>query len=348
MRINKKTALNAEYKLMLVDDDEGIIDSISAYLERNGYDAFGITSPLEGLEELKRNKYDLLILDYFMPLLKGDEFVAKLREFDKDLYVILLTGHTDLAPPLETIKAFDIQAYCEKSPRLDQLLLLIESGIKSINQIRTINQKADELSDAYSTLKASYLETIGALRLAVEMKDEYTRGHSDRVSRYSVLIGEKFGLDAGEIETLRISGLLHDIGKIGISEEILLKKSRLTEDEFEAIKTHPRKGMVILSAVSAFSKATEYVGCHHERIDGSGYPQGLTGDKIPLGARIISVADAFDAMVSDRNYRPKRTKADALEIIRQERGLQFDAAVADCFLKTAEEDPDSIDEILNT
>lgn len=495
MRLNQKLALRNGYKLMLVDDDEGIVDSLSAFLRRSGYDVYGVSSPLEGLEELKRNKYDLLILDYFMPFIKGDEFVARLRKFDRDLYVILLTGHTDLAPPLETIKALDIQAYCEKSSRLDQLLLLIESGVKSINQMKEImkfrdglnnilvslpevfqlkpidylldiilirmqtisksgnsfilvdspskngfsaeksmfkgsgwfggaedplkklspemletvgrarrnceavvtdggvvlplpganavqgvayvsgrleqdskkllelfisqaavslhnamlhsmlDKKTDELTTAYSTLKSSYLETIEALRLAVDTKDVYTRGHSDRVSRYAELIGRKLGMDADDLEVLRISGLFHDIGKIGLSDRILLKDSELNDDELAEMKKHPEKGVMILSAVSAFTKVTDNVGSHHERIDGLGYPDGLAGGDIPFGARILSAADAFDAMRSDRQYRKRIPKDVAIEQLAQGKGTQFDKEIVDCFIGIDKEAPESINNI---
>lgn len=347
MRLSQqKLAFKDEYKIMLVDDDKGIVDSLSAFLTRSGYDVSGVSSPVEGLEELKRSKYDLLILDYLMPLIKGDEFVSRLREFDRELYVILLTGHADLAPPLDTIKALDIHAYCEKSPRLDQLLLLIESGIKSIKQMKDLRKKSDELTAAYSTLKSSYIETIEALRIAVDTKDVYTRGHSDRVSKYARLIGEKLGMSAEDLETLHIGGLFHDIGKIGLSDDILLKDSTLSEQEYIEMKKHPLKGMAILSAVSAFAQAMNIVGGHHERWDGSGYPNRLAGGQIPLGARIISVADAFDAMVSDRQYRKKMSKAHAINQLLQGRGTQFDKDIVDCFIGINQENPELINGIL--
>jgi len=496
MRIKKrKAALFSDYKLMMVDDDEGLLDSVSAFLERNGYDIVGLANPLEGLEELKNEKYDLLILDYFMSPIKGDDFVAKLREFDRDLYVILLTGHKDLAPPLSTIKAFDIQAYCEKSSRLDQLQLLIESGIKAISQMRKIrsyrdgldhmlttlpeiyqlkpldeilssvlthimtlvqsedafilidglkgeehiiykgsgifdvspndiaktidaelleaisvaktsrvsyptehgivlplvsinnliqgviylagiieddnknllkifvnqvaasiqnahlhsvmDRQAEELANAYSALKSSYVETIEALRLAVDTKDVYTRGHSDRVSMYARLIGARLGMTESELEDLRIGGLFHDIGKIGTSEEILLKTTKLTEEEFEEIKKHPAKGAMILSSISAFTKIKNIAGCHHERVDGRGYPGGLTENEIPFEAKIICVADAYDAMMSNRQYRPKLTQSVALEQLKKGRGTQFDQKIVDCFLSILEECPEETNMIIN-
>jgi len=489
MRIKKvQPSLSSDYKLMIVDDDEGLIDSISTFLVRSGYDICGFSNPLEALETLEKEKYDLLILDYFMSPIKGDDFVSRLREFDRDLYVILLTGYKDLAPPFATIKAFDIQAYCEKSHRLDQLLLLIESGIKSISQMRRITKYRDGLDNiltalpaiyqlepladiidailaqiqiltassdafilidgingeeraiykgigtfdtppakidafdpafleaigrakasrtalwtddgiilpiisingllegviyideekeddkkyllevfasqvaaliqnaylheklalAHSNLKSGYVETIEALRLAVDARDVYTRGHSDRVSMYAQLIGRKIGMRDEDVEDLRTGALFHDIGKIGISDEVLLKNTSLTDEEFAEIKKHPAKGVLILSAMSAFEKIKHIVGSHHERIDGHGYPVGLAGDEIPLGARIICVADAYDAMTSDRQYRQKLLQSVAVDQLKKGRGTQFDGNIVDCFISVIEEAPDEVDAILNS
>ena len=208
------------YKIIAVDDEMGIVDSLSIFLKRSGYDFTGVTDPMEAIERVKQEHFDLMILDFIMTPLHGDEVVEEIRKFDKDLYILLLTGHKDLAPPLETIRRLDIQGYCEKSDKFDQLLLLIESGIKSISQMNEIKRINEELSDTYEQLEKAYLESIEVLRYTVEAKDPYTRGHSDRVSEYSVLIGEKLGLSEEELKTLRIGGLFHDIGKIGIPDAI--------------------------------------------------------------------------------------------------------------------------------
>ena len=222
---------NKEYKIIAVDDEEGILDSLQVLLKRTGYNLVGVTDPVEAIERVKNEHFDLMILDFIMTPYHGDQVVEEIRKFDKDLYILLLTGHKDLAPPLETIKRLDIQGYCEKSDKFDQLMLLIESAIKSIAQMREIRRINNELSNAYDELEKAYLEIVETLRYAVEAKDTYTRGHSDRVSRYSVLIGEKLGLSKEQIKTLEIGGLFHDIGKIGIPDSILLKESKLTGKE---------------------------------------------------------------------------------------------------------------------
>ncbi len=494
MRKNRQGELSNEYKIIAIDDEQGILDSVQSLLNRNGYNCIGFTNPMEGLEEIRNNHYDLLILDYFMQPIHGEQVVEEIRKTDSELYILLLTGHKDLAPPISTIKSLDIQAYCEKSDRLDQLQLLIESGIKSISQMRTIqkfrdglqsilgsvpkiyqlqpigsileeiliqllpmansadafilvddipgieqaqgrksyksifkgigkynvnideftelldhklmeaigrsrtemrviiqpdgiifplgdetnaaigaiyvssidadeaiklleiyarqaassinnaflhslvNTKNEELNNTYAQLKTRYMDTIEVLRLAVDAKDEYTRGHSDRVSFYAKKIGEKYGLPEDDLEKLRIAGVFHDIGKIGTADDILLKNQTLEKAEYEEIKRHPIKGAMILSAVSMFQDIVPIVRHHHEHVDGKGYPDGLRGEEIELHARIISVADAFDAMMSDRHYREHLSLEDTKRQMIDGAGTQFDASIVKAFIEALDTD----------
>lgn len=196
-----------------------------------------------------------------------------------------------------------------------------------------VNMKNEELSRTYDQLKLRYMDTIEVLRQAVDARDIYTRGHSDRVAQYAMMIGKALGLSPDELETLRIGGIFHDIGKIGTFDDILLKTDRLTEEELKEIQKHPLKGARILSAVSMFRDVVPVVKCHHERIDGKGYPEGLRGDSIPLLARIISVADAFDAMLSDRAYRTRLTLGEAKQQLLNGSGTQFDSHIVSVFLE---------------
>lgn len=488
--MRKKSQANSTgFKILGVDDEIGIVESLSVIFERSGFDFTGIIDPLEAIERIKSEHFDLLILDFLMYPIHGDKVVERIREFNNEIYILLLTGHKDLAPPLETIKALEIQGYCEKSDRFDQLLLLVESGVKSISQMRTIkkfrdglnrilqavpriyqlqpidsiledilteimplvdskdafilvddtteiiegnksifkgigkykaeieffmdmlspnimesigqariskqvvrldkslilplinefhmaigviyvessniedglklleiysnqaassinnaflhslvNMKNEELNKTYDQLKLRYMDTIEALRLAVDAKDIYTRGHSDRVAYYSTKVGFKLGLSVQELETLRISGIFHDVGKIGTADDILLKTDRLDEKEFIEIKKHPLKGARILSAVSMFKEVVPIVKCHHEKVDGTGYPEGLRGGEIPLMARIISVADAFDAMMSDRLYRSKLNLSEAKEQLISGAGTQFDESIVKVFINMIDGD----------
>ena len=335
------------YKIIVVDDEMGIIDSLSIFLKRSGYEFTGVTDPLEAIEKVKNEHFDLMLLDFIMTPIHGDQVVEEIRKFNKELYILLLTGHKDLAPPLETIKRLDIQGYCEKSDKFDQLLLLVESGIKAISQMNLIKEINTELKDTYDKLERAYMESIQTLRYTVEAKDSYTRGHSDRVSEYSVLIGKYMELPEDELKTLRIGGLFHDIGKIGVPDSILLKTDKLTDDEYSEIKNHPTIGAHILSTATIFKDLIPIVKHHHEKYDGTGYPGKLKGEDIPLLARIASVADTFDAMTSKRTYR------DALPIdtvkaeINRCKGTQFDPKISDVFIDILNNHYDEVLDIQN-
>lgn len=337
----------SDYKIIAVDDEVGILDSLSIFLRKSGYNFTGVTDPMEAIEKVKQEHFDLMILDFLMIPIHGDQVVEEIRKFNKELYILLLTGHKDLAPPLETIKRLDIQGYCEKSDKFDQLLLLIESGIKSIEQMRVIQNINDDLKEANEKLEQAYMESIETLRLTVEAKDVYTKGHSDRVSEYSVLIGKKLGLSERDLRILKIGGLFHDIGKIGVPDTILLKDAKLTDDEYSQIKNHPSIGVHILSTASIFSDLIPIVKHHHERYDGRGYPSRLAGEDIPYLARIAAIADTYDAMTSKRPYRDALPLDRVKEEFLNNLGTQFDPELGKLFLDILENHYDEILEIQN-
>lgn len=344
--LSKETEKESKnYKIIAVDDEIGIIDSLTVFLRHSGYTLVGCTDPYEAIEKVKNEHFDLMLLDFMMAPIHGDTVVEEIRKFNNDLYIILLTGHKDLVPPLETIKRLSIQAYCEKEDKFDQLLLLIESAFKSVEQMKTIREMNAELKDSKEKLEKAYLETIEMLRYTVEAKDSYTRGHSDRVAAYSVLIGEELGLYDKDLNTLNIGGMFHDIGKIGIPDTILTKMSKLTDEEYDEIKKHPSIGKQIIGKSTIFKDIIPIVYSHHERYDGKGYPEGLKGDKIPFLARIVAVADAFDAMTSRRSYRDELD----LELVRKtiitNTATQFDPEIAEAFIRILDNKFDKIKEI---
>ncbi len=333
MRKYMQETVAAPYKIMAVDDDTGILDSLKVVLRRSGYDLTTFSNPLEAIEALKKEHYDLLLLDFMMDPIHGDQVVAEVRKFDSSIYILLLTGHKDMAPPLQTLKDLDIQGYCEKSNNFDQLLLLIESGLKSVDQMHIISEINEKLKEKNEELEKAYMDTIGILRHTVEAKDPYTRGHSDRVSAFSVLLGKKLGVDEKTLEILRIGGLFHDIGKIGIPDSILLKESKLDDDEYSQIKNHPTIGVHILGDVEMFKDIIPVVKHHHERYDGKGYPSQLAGEDIPYVARIAAVVDTYDAMTSKRSYRDPLSIDIVLAEIEKCSGTQFDPACAKAWLE---------------
>ncbi len=347
MRKNKQTIISSNYRIIAVDDEIGIIDSLSIFLKKSGYDFVGVTNPMEALEKIRTEHFDLMILDFIMTPIHGDKLVEEIRKFNKELYILLLTGHKDLAPPLETIKRLDIQGYCEKSDKFDQLLLLIESGIKSISQMNLIKQMNEELSNTYNELERAYLDSIETLRYTVEAKDPYTSGHSNRVAKYSELIGKYLNLSEQDLKTLHIGGLFHDIGKIGIPDSILLKDSSLTTDEYSQIKNHPAIGAHILCNAKIFKDIIPIVKHHHEKYNGTGYPSQLIGDDIPYLARITAISDSFDAMSSKRNYRNELTLDNIILEIENNKGIQFDPNIADVFLDILKNNYSEIEKIKN-
>ena len=213
--------------------------------------------------------------------------------------------------------------------------------------MRIINDINAKLENAYNDLKIAYKGTMESLRLAVDAKDAYTKNHSDRVSYYSVLIAKGLNLPPEEIELIKNGGLFHDIGKIGIPDAILQKAGKLTDEEYHDIKNHPSIGEHILKPARIFNDIIPMVKHHHERFDGRGYPSSLAGENIPLCARIVCVADSFDAMTSDRSYRPRYTLYKALEELKNCKGTQFDPKVVDVFIQELLNNKEQVEKDLN-
>ena len=201
---------------------------------------------------------------------------------------------------------------------------------KDIEFLKEANLK---LLRAQEDLKASHVDTILALVLSQESKDSYTYGHSERVKRFSILLANMLGLSKGEIETIARGAKLHDIGKIGLKDDVLFSKEQLTSEQFDVIKTHPVKGVTILDPLKFLEREKLIVRHHHERFDGSGYPDSLKGESIPLGARIVCVADAFDAMRSQRLYNNPLPKEEIVKRFTEKSGIQFDPKIVDVFVR---------------
>ena len=328
MRLNKQVTQN-RISILTLDDDPIITSTIQAYFQRSGYHVDVENNPYTAIERIRTGSYDILLLDFLMAPICGDQVVEEIRKFNKELFIILLTGHKSMAPPVKTIRQLDIQGYYEKNDRFDQLELLVESCVKSIKQMRTIKEyKAD--------LEKAYVQTIETLRHVVESRDKETKGHSERVAILAKALAEEMQLAQDDIETIHIAGLFHDVGKIGIPDSILLKNGSLTKEEFMTIKGHPAEGERIIVSYAPFKNLLNIVRGHHERYDGTGYPDGKAGNDICLGARIIAVADSFDAMMSNRTYRRGLGFDKTMDELVKGKGTQFDPAIVDAFLKLVE------------
>lgn len=315
-----KQIQDTQISILTLDDDPIITSTIKSYFMRSGYAVDVENNPLNAIERIRESSYDILLLDFLMAPICGDKVVEEIRKFNTDIFIVLLTGHKSMAPPVKTIRQLDIQGYYEKNDRFDQLELLVESCVKSIRQMRLIKEYQDNLHSAY-------VQTINTLRTVVESRDSDTRGHSDRVSALAGAIAAEIGMSEDQVERIRLAGLFHDIGKVGVRDSILLKQGPLTAEEFEQIKKHPVEGVSIMGEFTPFQDLLPFIQQHHERLDGTGYPEGLAGNQISIGARVISVADSFDAMISNRAYRKglgfERTMAE----IDRCAGSQFDPQI---------------------
>ncbi len=328
MRLNKQVTQN-RISILTLDDDPIITSTIQAYFQRSGYQVDVENNPHTAIERVRSGSYDILLLDFLMSPICGDQVVEEIRKFNRDIFIILLTGHKSMAPPVKTIRQLDIQGYYEKNDRFDQLELLVESCVKSIRQMRTIREYKSDLEKAY-------VQTIEILRHVVESRDKETKGHSERVALLAKELAEEMQLSPEDVEMIHVAGLFHDVGKIGIPDSILLKNGPLTNEEFQTIKGHPAEGERIIASYAPFKQLLSIVKGHHERYNGTGYPDGLAGENICLGARVIAVADSFDAMMSNRTYRRGLGFDKTLEELVKGKGTQFDPAIVDTFLKLIE------------
>ncbi|MBO5476999.1 MAG: HD domain-containing protein [Clostridia bacterium] len=337
--MNNDKLVNA--RILVIDDDINMMDVLSVVLRRYGHFVKTYTEPLSAIEELRKSNYDILIVNYLMTPVKGDKIVETVREFNKEIYIILMSIHKDLAPSIEVMQQLDIQAYYEKSNRFDNLIMLVQSGIKYIEQIAKIKSMNSQLEHYLVDFAKILLQTVGA-------KDHYTEEHSRRVTLLADVFSKYLKLDNRQISDLQIAAAFHDIGKIGIPDNILLKTTRLTDDEYQVIKTHPVIAANIFSVSDIYKDIYPIMYYHHERYDGKGYPTGMKGKQIPLLARILSICDSFDAIVSKRTYKEGATIEFALSEIEKGAGTQFDPELAPKFIKMVENNIEYIEKIFTT
>lgn len=335
---NDETIKNA--KILIIDEDVNMMEIISEILKGYGHTVSTFTEPVSAIEELKANKYDILLVNYLMSPVNGDRVVELVREFDKEIYIILMSMHKDLTPSIETMQTLDIQAYFEKSSRFDQLIIMIQSGIKYIEQLRkvkSINLKLDHYLFDFAQI---LLNTITA-------KDNYTGEHPKRVTSYCRLFAKFLELDDISTDNLLKAASFHDVGKIGIPDSVLLKEGKLTDEEYDTIKLHPVIAANIFSVSDIFKDIVPIIKHHHERYDGNGYPDKLKGENIEYLARVLSLCDSFDAIVSRRPYKDERSIQSALEEIKRCSGTQFDPNLADKFIVLVNNNINDIQSIID-
>ncbi len=330
MTVNKET-------ILIVDDEEAIRRLLHHKLSGEGYRCLEAGSAEQAMGRLKNKTVELVVLDIKMPGKSGTELLPELRDRYPDTAVIMATAivDTDIAIQCMRQGAYD---YLTKPFNLDEVVMSTNRALEkrrleleNRDYQQHLEQKVEEQA---KKIRAAFLSAITALAYALEAKDVYTSGHSQRVAEISVAIAVELGLPEHGIERIRQAGLIHDIGKIGVKESVLNKPGKLTDEEFKHIKYHSEVGQRILTPIVEDEEILKMVRHHHERYDGGGYPDGLSGEQIPLGARILAVADTYDAMTSQRPYREAMSIKTTCAEIERGKGTQFDPVVADAFLKT--------------
>lgn len=316
-----------KYNILLVDDEEDNLALLFRTL-RGTYNLEKTTSPLQALEMLKEKKFELVISDHKMPEMDGVEFLKRVQLHNPQIMRILLTAYSDANILIDAINYAKIYRYVKKPYNPDELQLIVSSALEYY-------QLKHDNDILITDLKELFSGTIKAIMEALDAKDSFTSGRSKRITYYSTLISRQLGLTNIETGKVELAGMLHDIGMIGVSDEILYKIDTLSQEEYDEIKKHIIYSVKILEDIKQLKDVVEIIKYHHEKYDGTGYPFGIKGEEIPVGARIIAVADAFDSIVSNRIYRNKIELTDALNKIKETSGTQFDPVVVkafeDCF-----------------
>src|SRR5574344_1880514 len=314
----------SKYKVLIVDDEEDNLNLLYRTL-RHDFDVIKTTSPKKALQMLEENFVDVIISDHKMPELDGVDFLRASCEIRPNAVRLLVTAYSDTEILINAINTAKIYRYIKKPWEPTEMLMIVKTAVEYF-QLKKENDKL------IFDFKELFSGTVNAIIEALDAKDSFTLGKSRRVTFFSLQLVDYFHLTPGEAVILELAGLLHDIGMIGVSEDILNKTEKLTSEEYELIKNHVKDGIKILEDIKQLKDVVEIIKYHHEKYDGSGYPYGIKGEEIPLCSRIIAVADAYDSMVSNRSYRGCLTHEQAIKIIKEQSGKQFDPEVVKAFV----------------
>ena len=311
------------YKILIVDDEPDNLALLYRTL-RGKYDIVKSTSPLAALDILKNDNFQGILSDHKMPEMDGVEFLKRCYEISPNTMRLLVTAYTDSGILIDAINYAKIYRYIKKPYNPDELMLVVQ------NALEYWQLKYDNVA-LVRDLKDLFAGTVMAIVEALDSKDSYTLGRSRRVTFYSVKIAKAMHLSPTTVGKIELAGLLHDIGMIGVSDDILAKVEKLTPDEYNEIKQHVNHSVKILDDIKQLKDVVEIIKFHHEFYDGTGYPYGMKGEEIPIGSRIIAVADAFDSLITPKIYRNQVSPREALNKIKQVVNKQFDPFVVDCF-----------------
>jgi putative nucleotidyltransferase with HDIG domain len=354
--------------VLFVDDEVNILKAVQRLLRPEEMTVLCASTGEEALEILSKTKTQVVVTDQRMPEMSGVDLLSSVRQRHPDIVRMMLTGFTEMNVAVEAINRGEIYRLITKPWNDDELRATIRQAfeqadlkdeIKRLNHITReqnfklqdmnrnledkVRERTKQLALKHHELRTAYVQTVGALAEAVDAKDSYTRGHSERVGVYASKIAREMSFKKALIERTYIAGLLHDVGKIGVRDSVILKPDKLTPEEYEEIKQHPEIGAKILEPVDFLADIAPCVRHHHEWFDGStrGYPDRLRGDSIPLPSRVILVADTVEAMTSDRPYRKALPLETVVSEINKYSGSQFDPNCADAFLRVLDREGES-------
>lgn len=331
--------MDKKYSILCVDDENNILKALQRTFFNLPINIHTALSGKEGLDILEKEKIDLIITDYRMPEMDGIEFLKKAIIISPETERIMLSGYSDLEVTIAAINEGAIHKYITKPWDNKEFSTVVMDILNSRNKLKEaeitvanvkLNKEMQSIAD--SLCKAN-IETIKALMNTIELKDKFTRGHCERVMMYALLLADKIKLKNEEKMDLKYAALLHDIGNISMPEHILNKKGALTPEEREIIEHHPIDGAAITMGIDFLIKATRIILEHHERYDGTGYPHGLKGEELLVETKILSIVDVYDALTSDRSFRPALSEKEAESILMNEKGRMFDPEIVDIFLE---------------
>ena len=338
---------NTKPRLLIVDD-EAEVRSVLNDLLGDTYQCSQAPSAEEALAQLRERDYQLVISDITMSGMSGLEMIAHVKVISPDTVIVMISGMQTIESAINALrlgafdylmKPFDLrQAEAAVTRALEHHELIAAKRRYEYHLEELVEQRTAELDEALASLEKAYRSTLKALTAALETRDAETHGHSERVVTFSLRLGREYGLGASEMKALEFGSLLHDIGKIGVPDAILRKPAKLTDEEWVRMREHPRHGQQILRGIKFLEGAARIVAQHHEKWDGSGYPLGLRAEEIDVCARIFAVADAFDAITSDRVYREGRSYEAAARELDEWSNRQFDPKVVEAFHRVPKED----------
>lgn len=335
---------NKPGKILIIDDDSSILSIIETILsEEPDLEIKSLENPLDALQHISTQEVNVILTDIKLPGMTGIELLERVGKFNPGIQVILMTGYLEAEVMRRAIQlgAFD---FLHKPFDYNELILTVRQALEKYRLLKQnelyhsrleqlVEQRTLELIQAKAKLENHYLNAINSMINAIEVSDVYTVGHSERVTAISLILGQLMKFSSEELRYLRIGAMLHDLGKVGGINTLITKPQKLDGNEYEMVKQHPLYGAKIVEPLGLPQTVSDVILQHHERPDGKGYPNGIVKDQISIYAKIVSIADSYDAMTSQRAYRNNLPASEALEEIRSKSGTQFDPEITELFVR---------------